>query len=99
MTDKKAERRDGAQRIQAPRVQLPRVQLRALVLSLASGSWLRIFDLEGVLTDDQPEPIFDGEADEVLGTEGWQRIRDEYAIQIRAVEDPDTVGPVIEVYI
>lgn len=99
MMGKNAERRDGAQRIQTPRVQLPRVQLRSLAPTLASGSWLRIFDLEGVLTDDQPEPIFDGEADEVFAAKGWQRIRDEDVILIRAVEDPDTVGPVIEVYI
>lgn len=76
-----------------------RIALGALVPALASGSWLRIYDLEGVLTDDQPEPIFDGEADEVFAAEGWQRIRDEGAIRIRAVDDPDTVGPVIEVYI
>ena len=81
------------------RPKVSRIPLGALVPALASGSWLRIYDLDGVLTDDQPEPIFDGEADEVFAAEGWQRIRDEDVIRIRAVEDPDTVGPVIEVYI
>ena len=62
-------------------------------------TWLRVYDLAGAKSGEQPEAIYDADAAGIVNRDGWLNIEDEDVILIKAVGDPDTYGPVVEVYI
>lgn len=77
------------------------VTVEELVARIACDGWLRVYDTAGASSVDSRnmEPIYDAEADGIGEYENWALICREDVILIRAVEDPDTVGPVMEIYI
>ena len=70
-----------------------------LMTRLASDSWVRIYETGGATSLETMEPIYDAEAVAIRDWSGWQRVLAKDVVLIRAVNDPDTVEPVVEIYI
>lgn len=70
-----------------------------LMTRLASDSWVRIYETRRATSLEAMEPVYDAEAMEVRFWSEWERVRLKDVVLIRAVNDPDTVDPVVEVYI
>lgn len=70
-----------------------------LMARLASDSWVRIYETGGATSLETMEPVYDAEVEWIRRWSEWERVRTKDVVLIRAVNDPDTVEPVVEVYI
>jgi len=93
---------DGYKKVQAPEARFRPAgvpPLGWLMTRLASDSWVRIYDTGGAMSLETMEPIYDAEAVAIRDWCDWERVRLKDVVLIGAVNDPDTVDPVVEVYI
>lgn len=70
-----------------------------LMTRLASDSWVRIYETGGATSLEAMEPVYDAEAVAIRDWCDWEHVRLKDVVLIRAVNDPDTVDPVVEIYI
>ena len=70
-----------------------------LMTRLASDSWVRIYETGGATSLETMEPVYDAEAVAIRDWCDWEHVRLKDVVLIRAVNDPDTVDPVVEIYI
>lgn len=70
-----------------------------LMARLAADSWVRIYETGGATSLEAMEPIYDAEAVAIRDWCDWEHMRLKDVVLIRAVNDPDTVDPVVEIYI
>jgi len=93
---------DGYKKVQAPEARFRPAgvpPLGWLMTRLASDSWVRVYETDGATSLEAMEPIYDAEAEAFRDWSGWQRVQTKDVVLIRAVNDPDTVEPVVEIYI